>query len=145
MQRISFIISIFLITSVSSCQTSSSEIKNCFDGFKNSIVNHDGVNGVKLVAKESLEFYAQLLEKAKRLDSSGLMKEPFIVTLTILKIRHVISKQDLLTMDGKGLVIASINKEITNNGNIKRSSIGKITMTDSSATAEKLLDGKLTP
>jgi hypothetical protein len=126
MQGISFIISIFLITSVSSCQTSSSEIKNCFDGFKNSIVNHDGVNGVKLVAKESLEFYAQLLEKAKRLDSSGLIKEPFIVYIDNSQNSTRNFQTRFLTMDGKGLVIASINKEITNNGNIKRSSIGKL-------------------
>jgi len=128
-----------------SCQSDTKQVKNCFNEYKEAIINHDGNEAINYIDTNSKNYYSNILEKVKDLDSFQLEQEPVLQKLTILRIRYRFPKEEILKMNGQTLLISLINKGMTNNGNIANSTLGKITINNNLAKAEKIVKNKKTP
>lgn len=135
----------FFLFSCTSKKSDTDQIKLCFDNCQSAIVNMDGQSAITSISEKTIAEYSILLQKIKQTDSSQLCKEEFSTKLFILKVRHLLSPDQIRKLDSKSLLVLAINKGISNNNNIGNSSITKITITDSSAIASLLINKKVSP
>ncbi len=133
------------VFSCTSQKSETAQIRECFDKCQSAIGNMDGESAIKSISEITLAEYSILLQKIKQLDSLQLSKEEFATKLLILKIRHILSPDQIRKFDNQGLLGLAINKGISNNNNIGNASLDKITITDSSAKATLIVSGKASP
>ena len=139
---------LFLNLFVFSCSSQKSDtvqIKECFDKCQSAIVNMDGQSAINSISEKTIVEYSSLLKKIKESDSLQLSNDEFATKLFILKIRHLLSRDQIRQLNNQSLLILAINKGISNNNNIGNATLDKITITDSSAKATLIINKKVTP
>jgi hypothetical protein len=136
---------ILIATTTTSCETTKSKIDKCFSEFKMAILDADGKKAVRLIDKETIEDYSQILGKAKSLDSLRLEKETEVNKYNVLKVRHLFSKEEILTMNGEKLFISVVDQSVSGNGNIKNYCLGNIKVENNNAKAERISNEGKTP
>ena len=135
---------IFLL-SCSSQKSDTLQIKECFAKCQKAIVNMNGEVAIDLISEKTKIEYSNLLEKIKQLDSTQLSQEEFSSKLFILKVRYLLSPDQIHELNNLGLLMFAINKGISNNNNIGNSTLDKITINDSSAIATLIINRKKSP
>ena len=121
------------------------QIKKCFAKYKLAILTKDGENGVGCVDSATINFYSTTLYKIIKFDSLQIENEPAIDKYTILKVRQNFPEDSILQMDGKGLLLALMNKGFAGNLNIAEYKLGNIKIGNDTAIAEKVINGKRSP
>ena len=139
-----FQLSLFII-SCASQKSDTAQIKECFDNCKSAIIEKDGENAIKYVSEKSFAEYSILLQKIKQEDSLELSNEEYATKLFILRVRHLIPPEQILRLNSRSLLVVIINYGISNNNNIRNSTLKEITIKDNSANATLMINGKLTP
>lgn len=115
-----------------------------FEHYKAAILKDDGREAEKYIDDKTIEYYSKLLEDVLTTDSTQLSSLGVMHKLLVLNIRGQVPKEDLVLLDGKGLLIYTINAGMTNR-DITEANIKNITVDGNFAQGQLLKEGRITP
>lgn len=148
----------FMLFCFSSCENKSEEspkqaevkpevlIKNCYAGYKKSLLDGDGKTTVEYVNKAGIDYYSAILDYVMEADSERVASLPLIDKLMVLSLRMRTSDKKLREMKtGEDLFIYGVNRRFIGNEGVRASELGEIILHPDRATAKVLRNGQEIP
>ena len=126
-------------------QTDKELVLKAFDNYKKAILADKGEEAVNFVDSRTVNYYADILEKVKKSDSVAVDAMGIIDKVMVLSLRHRAPKKELLSFDGKELIIYAINNGMVGKNGVANASLGAVTTKGDFAKAEFLVHGQKTP
>ena len=139
---------ILSLITISYCygQTDTKElVRESFNKYKNAILSDKGEDAVNYVDSRTIAYYAKILETSKRADSITVSELGPLDKLMVLSIRHRTSKKDILSFDGKALLIYAIKEGMVGKNSVMNSSIGDVEIDGNFAKGQFITNGQKAP
>jgi hypothetical protein len=115
-------------------------IQEAFDNYKAAILNDKGDEAVKYIDSKTIKYYSDILELAINADSSQVNCLSLFDRLMVFSIRHRISKEEVLSFDGEGLLIYAIKSGMVGKSSVSNSSIGELTIENNYAKGQFMVN-----
>lgn len=126
-------------------QTEEKNVRKTFDTYKSAILNDKGEEAVKQVDAKTIAYYNDILQKVKTADSLQIDKLSVMDKLMVLMIRHRISKEEIMTMDGRRLLVTAIKMGMVGKSSVINNEVGAVKVNGNFASANLLVKGQKTP
>ena len=138
---------ILILNSVSGYAQKSEEIlvRKTFDNNKASIINYKGSDAVKCVDSRTIRYYSEMLHITKYADSSSVNSLGLMDKLMVFSIRHRANKKDILSFNGKDLLIFAIKEGMVGKNSVAKNLVGDIVIDGTFAKGQLIADGQKTP
>jgi len=120
-------------------------VREAFDNYKSAILNDKGEEAVKLIDSRTIKYYGDMLELVKNADSAKVNSLSLLDKLMVFSIRHRASKEDILSFDGKGLLVYAIKSGMVGKNSVANNAIGEVTIDKDFAKGQCLAKGQKTP
>ncbi len=140
-----FLFTILLINTGFSQNKEAKLVQKSFDDYKSAILNDKGEEAVNFVDSRTIKYYSEILDKSKNADSTTVSSMGLMDKLMVLTIRHKTSKQDILSFDGKGLLVYAINEGMVGKGSVMNTSIGEVEIDGTFAKGQFISNGEIAP
>jgi hypothetical protein len=130
------------------CQAQKNEgqaINKVFEKYKSAILNDKGEEAASYVDSRTIQYYSDILNLVKTADSSKVDSLTILDKLMVLAIRHRTSKADLLSFDGRKLLIYAINSGMVGKNSIADNTLGEVVIDKAFARAQIRNKGKTSP
>jgi hypothetical protein len=129
------------------CWAQSDEVavRKSFTNYKTAILNDKGEEAVNFVDAKTIEYYGYILEKVKTADSAQVESLSLLDKLMVFIIRHRASKDEIVSFDGKGLLVYAIKKGMVGKNSVMNNSIGEVTVDGCFAKGRFVSLGQETP
>ncbi len=121
------------------------DVRKAFENYKSAIMNDKGEEAVNYVDNNTIKYYADILEVAKTADSAKIETLNILDKLMVFSIRHRTSKEDILSFDGKSLLIYAIKSGMVGKSSVANNAIGDITIDKESAKGQFMVRGQKVP
>ncbi len=129
-------------SSTSSEVLKSADIPSVFKQYKEAIVFSDGEKAVNFVSKGTIELYKKYIDWSLNANKKTLEKLQPLNKMSVLLMRHNISKNKLKKMDGKSTFIYFVNHNLVGRSDTSRAMLGDIKISGNKAVA-KITDSKI--
>jgi len=126
-------------------QTEEKKVKKTFEDYKSAILNDKGDEAVKQVDTKTITYYGDILEKVKTADSLKVDRLSLMDKLIVLVIRHRISKEEIMTTNGKQLLVTAIKMGMVGKSSVINNEVGLVKVNGNFASGELLVRGQKTP
>jgi hypothetical protein len=128
----------FLLIAVlhANAQQDTALIKACFAGYKNAILTDKGQEALAFVDSRTVKYYSDILQKTKTLDSAGIDKLSILDKLTILMVRHRATREEIMRLDGRSLLVYAIERGMVGKGSVQQLSIGEVLVRGNAAEGQ---------
>jgi hypothetical protein len=139
---------LFFLVLTTSCNGQRKEeksVREAFDNYKSAILNDKGEEAVKYVDSRTIKYYSDILELVKNADSSQVNSLSLLDKLMVFSIRHRTPKEDILSFDGKGLLIYAIKSGMVGKNSVGNNSIGEVTIDNNFAKGQFIANGQKAP
>ena len=137
---------VFLLPSTVAAQDEATAVKETFYGYKMAILQGDGEVAAALVTESTHDLYRQFADGALTLDKTGLDELHVMERLTILQLRHEMTRAQLESMSGGQIVAYAVDNGWIGKDSATRLQIGDFTIDGDTASAAILgNDGTATP
>lgn len=143
--RVTFLILLLIPMLTIARQTEEQQVKKTFDAYKSAILNDKGEEAVEQVDTKTIAYYGDILEKVKTADSATVDKLSLMDKLMILVIRHRISKEEIMTTNGKQLLVTAIKMGMVGKSSVINNEVGVVKVNGHFASGELLVRGQKTP
>lgn len=120
-------------------------VRQSFDNYKSAILNDKGEEAVKLVDSRTIKYYSDILVLVKTADSTKVETLSIFDKLMIFTIRHIASKEDILSFDAKSLLVYAIENGLVGKNSVADNSIGDVTIDKLFAKGQLVSNGEKTP
>ena len=120
-------------------------VRKSFDSYKSAILNDKGEEAVKYVDSRTIKYYSDILELVKNGDSTKIETLSILDKLMVFSIRHRTSKQDILSFDGKTLLVYAIKSGMVGKNSVANNTIGDVTIDSSFAKGQFISNGNKAP
>jgi len=120
-------------------------VKQTFNSYKSAILNDKGDEAIKFVDSRTIKYYSDILELVKNADSAKVNSLSLLDKLLVFTIRHLISKEDILSFSGKGLLVYSIKSGMVGKNSVANNSIGNVTINNDFAKGQLITNGQEDP
>ena len=90
----------------------------------------------------TLDYYKNILKLVRSADSLTIERQPLLDKFTILNIRHIAPKKQILAFDDKSIIAFVIKNGMMGKNTLEGFELGKITVKDKTAKAMIIEDGK---
>jgi hypothetical protein len=120
-------------------------VRTSFNNYKNAILNDKGEEAVLYVNEKTITYYGEMLEKVKTSDSTEVEALNLLDKLMVFVIRHRTSKQDIMSFDGKSLLVYAIKNGMVGKGSVMNNSIGDVKVDGTFAKGAFVSNGQVTP
>ena len=121
------------------------DVRAAFNGYKTALLEGNGEDAASFLDSRSLDYYEAILEQVKTADSLEVDKAGLTDKLMILTIRHRLSHDEIVKMNGRTLLKRSIELGLIGREGVENSSIGEVTITGKDAEGEFVVNGKPVP
>lgn len=139
-------LSLLIFLSIKSYSQSDKKlVLRSFENYKNAILTDKGKLAVDCVDSRTMNYYSSILDKAKTADSLAVDSMGIIDKLTVLIMRHKITKADLLNFNGKDLFIYAIDNGMVGKNSVVNAELGDVITSGDFSKAEFLVNGQKTP
>ena len=147
MKHIHFIIGLLLfVTNFCFAQTTSQKaVIQAFENYKSSIIEDRGEEAVKYVDSRTIKYYDIILELVKNADSVKISSLSLLDKLMVFSVRHRTSKENILSFDGKQLLVYAIKSGMVGKSSVANNSLGDVAVDKDFAKAQFVSNGKVTP
>lgn len=98
-------------------------VKASFNKYKQSILNDRGEEASECVDSRTIKYYGEMLDLVKNADSVQVNSLSIIDKIMVFSVRHRATRDEVVSLDGKGLFIYAIKK-----GMISKNSVSDITI-----------------
>lgn len=119
-------------------------VRECFEKYRTDLLNDDGVAAAEDVSIKTLQYYTDLLELTKTADSSNIETLSVMDKMMVLILRLKVSKEEILSLDGKGLFVYAVNKGMVGKGSVANNTVGEIKINKDFAAAQFIAKGAKT-
>jgi hypothetical protein len=143
-----FLAIIILLQIATICQAQKKEInevKTSFDSYKSAILNDQGEGAVNYVDSRTIKYYGDILKKVKEADSSSTASLPLIDKIMVFSIRNRATKEEILILDGKGLLVFAIQKGMVAKNSVVNNTIGNVMIDGTFAKGQLVTNGQNAP
>jgi len=121
------------------------KVRDCFAGYKSAILNDKGGEAVEFVDSRTIKYYADILEKTKNADSTAINELNIMDKLMVFSVRHRTSKEDILSFDGKQLLVYAIKEGMVGKGSVANTEIGDVSIDEQFAKGQFVTNGTPAP
>jgi len=137
-----FALTLLIISCNNQTKDDQIDVKECFEGYKSSILASKGDEAVKWVDKNTLNYYDKMLKLSISGDSATVNNLGILDKLTVLTVRHRIPKEEVLKMDGNSFFIYAINSGMVGKNSVMTIEIGDIEISGDFAKGQILANGQ---
>jgi hypothetical protein len=141
MKKLIFTICILIQYSFIFSQNDIQAIKDVFANYKSAIMNDQEDMAIQYMDVRTLDYYKHILSLVRTADSITLDTQPLLDKFTILNIRHIATKKQILAFDDKGIIAFVIKNGMMGKNTLEGFELGKITVKKNSAKAMIIADG----
>lgn len=120
-------------------------VRKAFDNYKTSILKDKGEEAVKNVDSRTIIYYNNILDLVKNADSAKVETLSILDKLMVFSIRHRTTKEDILSFDGKTLLIYAIKSGMVGKNSVANCSIGDVTTDSNFARGQFIANGQKAP
>lgn len=120
-------------------------VRQSFDNYKSAILNDKGEEAVKYVDSRTIKYYSDILDLVKTADSTKVETLSILDKLMVFSIRHRTSKEEILSFDGKSLLVYAIKNGMVGKNSVANNSIGDVTIDNSFAKGQFIANGQKIP
>ena len=120
-------------------------VRKSFDNYKTSILNDKGDEAVKYVDSRTIKYYDDILELVKTADSAKIETLSILDKLMVFSVRHRTSKDDILSFDGKSLLVYAIKSGMVGKNSVVNAAIGDVTIDNEFAKGQFMANGQKAP
>ena len=136
---------LFLISSCTGQKNEEKLVRNAFENYKSAILNDEGEEAVKFVDSRTIKYYSDILELVKNADSTQVTSLPLLDKLMVFTLRHKATKEEILSFDGKGLLVYAINSGMVGKNSVAKNSIGETIIDNNFAKGQFIANGQKAP
>ncbi|HZI53544.1 MAG TPA: hypothetical protein VFD56_07575 [Chitinophagaceae bacterium] len=147
MKKILPVLTFFFALTISAFGQKNEEelVRKAFDSYKSAILNDKGEEAVKFVDSRTIKYYTNVVDLVKNADSSKVETLSILDKLMVFSIRHRTSKEDILSFDGKTLLIYAIKSGMVGKNSVANNSIGEVTIDGNFAKGQFVVNGQKAP
>lgn len=120
-------------------------VRKSFDHYKSAILNDKGEEAVDYVDSRTINYYSEILELVKTADSSKVETLSILDKFMVFSLRHVTPKEDILSFDGKSLLVYAIKSGMVGKNSVANSSIGDVIIEKDFAKGRFISNGQNSP
>ncbi|HEY3429354.1 MAG TPA: hypothetical protein VGK39_01680 [Cyclobacteriaceae bacterium] len=120
-------------------------VRKSFDNYKSAILNDKGDEAVKYVDSKTIRYYGDILDLVKNADSTQVTSLSLLDKLMVFSIRHRTAKRDILSFDGKGLLVYAIKSGMVGKNSVANNGIGEVIIDKDFAKGEFISLGEKAP
>lgn len=120
-------------------------IKKCFENYKTTARLQQGKEALNYIDSRTISYYDTIVTLARSADSLKVSSLSFIDKLTVLLLRHRVTKEQILNMNGESLFIYYIDNGLVGKEGAVNNEVGEITIDGNFAKGQFLHKGKETP
>lgn len=120
-------------------------VRKTFDQYKSSILNDKGEEAVQYVDSRTIQYYSDMLNIVKTADSASVEKLSIMDKFMVFAIRHRTTRAEILSFDGKGLLVYAIRKGMVGKNSVSNNTIGDITIDGDFAKGQLIANGRKVP
>ena len=139
---------LFLLLAISVFgQTTEEEesVRKAFDSYKSAILNDRGDDAVKFIDSRTIKYYVEVLDWVKNADSAKIETLSILNKLIVFSIRHRASKEDILSFDGKSLLVYAIKSGMVGKNSVANLTIGDISIDGKFSKGQVVANGVKAP
>lgn len=136
----------FCVALLTGCgQTEEKAIEASFKNYQSALQKKDGEAAAKVVTRQSIEEYAQLLEHVQKSDEAEVRKMGLWEKLMVLQVRHRATPQQLRSLKSPDFFDFMVRQGWAGGEEVAGIKLEEIVATADAAKAGVLLNGKPTP
>lgn len=120
-------------------------VKKSFENYKTAILNDRGNEAVLYVDIRTIKYYSDILDLVKTADSAIIETLSILDKLMVFSIRHRTSKEDILSFDGKSLLVYAIKSGMVGKNSVANNSIGDVIIDSDFAKGQFIANGQKAP
>ncbi len=134
--------SFFLYSVVVFSQNATEAIQEVFNNYKAAIMADQETKAIEYMDTRTLDYYKNILHLVIYADSLTLDAQPLLDKFTVLNIRHIATKKQILAFDDKSIIAFTIKNGMMGKNTLENFTLGKITVKDKTAKAQLIENGK---
>ncbi len=120
-------------------------VRQTFQKYKLAILNDKGEDAVEYIDSRTVTYYSEILKKTINADSATVNSLGLIDKVMVFTLRHTASKEELLALDGKGLLVFAIKRGMVGKNSVINNTIGGVEIAEGFAKGKLVVKGKETP
>jgi hypothetical protein len=145
-KTISILVLLFSLTTFCNGQKKEEKlVREAFDLYKSAILNDKGDEAVKYVDSRTIKYYSDVLELVKNADSTQVTSLSLLDKLMVFSIRHRTAKEDILSFDGKGLLVYAIKSGMVGKNSVVNNAVGEVIIDNDFAKGQFIVNGQKAP
>ncbi len=123
-------------------QNTTQAIQEVFNNYKAAIMADQETKAIEYMDTRTLDYYKNILHLVIYADSVTLDAQPLLDKFTVLNIRHIATKKQILAFDDKSIIAFTIKNGMMGKNTLENFTLGKITVKDKTAKAQLIENGK---
>ena len=139
------ILVLILKTSCSGQGTEDNLVRQAFENYKSAILNNRGEEAVKYVDSRTIKYYVDVVDLVKNADSTKVNSLSLLDKIMVFSVRHRTSREDILSFDGKGLLVYAIKSGMVGKNSVVNNSIGEVIIDSEFAKGQFIANGQKAP
>jgi len=116
-----------------------------FENYKNAILTDKGKVAVDFVDSRTMNYYSTILDKTITADSLEVESLGIIDKLTVLSLRHRVTKKNLLNFNATDLFVYAIDNGMVGKNSVINAELGDVFTNGDFSKAEFVVNGSKTP
>jgi hypothetical protein len=121
------------------------KVRKSFENYQKAILNENGEEAVKYVDSVTVKYYADMLYLVRTADSAKVETLSILDKLMVFSIRHRTSRENIISFDGKSLLVYAIKSGMIGKNSVSKSLIGEVTIESNLAKGQFVTNGQKTP
>jgi len=121
------------------------KVRKSFENYQKAILNENGEEAVKYVDSVTVKYYADMLYLVRTADSAQVETLSILDKLMVFSIRHRTSRENIISFDGKSLLVYAIKSGMIGKNSVSKSLIGEVTIESNLAKGQFVTNGQKTP
>ena len=120
-------------------------VRASFDNYKQAILNERGEEAVQYVDSRTIKYYGEVLDKVQHADSATVNGLGLMDKVMVFSVRHRTTKEEIMSFDGKSLLVYAIKSGMVGKNSVVNSSIGEVTIEGTFAKGQYVSNGQKAP
>ncbi len=116
-----------------------------FENYKSAILNDKGEEAVKHVDSRTIKYYTDVLALVITADSAKVDSLSILDKLMVFSIRHRTTKNDILSFDGKSLLVYAIKSGMVGKNSVANISMEEVIIENDFAKGQLVANGQKVP
>ena len=120
-------------------------VRAAYESYRKAALSRKGTEAAEVMASSAIDYYEQVRKDALTAPYAQLKGKRLIDALAVLSMRAEFDARTLQRLNGREVLVASLNKGLVNDKSLLKMSLGDIAIEGDRAVAQLRLNGKPQP